>query len=159
MAARGTYFEPNVGLVLQNYLENKARFLGIGNYNEEGFAYMEKGLALNASMIKKAVATPNLKMVLGTDAVAGAHGHNADEIVERVRQGHQQPMDAIASATSLAAKSMRLDKTIGTLAAGYDADLVGLDGDPLTDITAVTRVAFVMKGGKVYKHVAPATTR
>ena len=42
---------------------------------------MEKGLALNAAMIKKAVATPNLKMVLGTDAVAGAHGHNADEIV------------------------------------------------------------------------------
>jgi imidazolonepropionase-like amidohydrolase len=159
MADKGVYFDPNVGVVLQNYLRNKAKYLGIGNYNEEGFAYMEKGLALNASMIKKAVATPNLKMVLGTDAVAGAHGHNADEIVERVRQGHQQPMDAIASATSLAAKSMRLDKTIGTLAAGYDADLVGLDGDPLTDITAVTRVAFVMKGGKVYKHVAPATTR
>jgi imidazolonepropionase-like amidohydrolase len=159
MADKGVYFDPNVGVVLQNYLRNKAKYLGIGNYNEEGFAYMEKGLALNAAMIKKAVATPNLKMVSGTDAVAGAHGHNADEIVERVRQGHQQPMDAIASATSLAAKSMRLDKTIGTLAAGYDADLVGLDGDPLTDITAVTRVAFVMKGGKVYKHVAPATTR
>ena len=45
---------------------------------------MEKGLGLNEAMIKKAVATPNLKMVLGTDAVAGAHGHNADEIVERV---------------------------------------------------------------------------
>jgi imidazolonepropionase-like amidohydrolase len=60
-------------------------------------------------------------------------------------------MDAILSATSLAARSMRLDKTIGTLAAGYEADIVGLDGDPLTDITAVTRVAFVMKGGKVYK--------
>jgi len=98
-------------------------------------------------------------MVLGTDAVAGAHGHNADEIVERVRQGNQKPMDAIVSATSLAARSMRLDKTIGTLAAGYEADLVALDGDPLSDIMAVTRVAFVMKGGKVYKHVAPATTR
>jgi len=159
MADKGVYFDPNVGVVLQNYLRNKAKYLGIGNYNEEGFAYMEKGLALNAAMIKKAVATPNLKMVLGTDAVAGAHGHNADEIVERVRQGNQKPMDAIASATALAAKSMRLDKTIGTLAAGYDADLVGLDGDPLTDITAVTRVAFVMKGGKVYKHIAPATTR
>ena len=93
-------------------------------------------------------------MVLGTDAVAGAHGHNADEIVERVRQGGQKPMDAITSATSLAAKSMRLDKTIGTLATGYEADIVAFDGDPLTDITAVTRVAFVMKGGKVYK--APA---
>ena len=43
MADRGVYFDPNIGLVLQNYLENKAKFLGIGNYNEEGFAYMEKG--------------------------------------------------------------------------------------------------------------------
>jgi imidazolonepropionase-like amidohydrolase len=155
MAAKGVYFDPNVGVVLQNYLTNRAKFLGIGNYNEEGFAYMEKGLALNAAMIKKAAATPNLKMVLGTDAVAGAHGHNADEIVERVRQGNQKPMDAIVSATSMAAKSLGLDQTIGTLAAGYEADLIGLEGDPLTDITAVTRVAFVMKGGRVFK-LAPA---
>ena len=91
---------------------------------------MEKGLALNDAMIKKAVATPKLKMVIGTDAVAGAHGHNADEIVARVRQGGQKPMDAIVSATSLAARSMRLDKTIGTLAPGYEADIVALDGDP-----------------------------
>lgn len=153
MAQKGVYFDPNIGVVLQNYLTNKARFLGIGNYNEEGFTFMEKGLKLNADMIKLAVATPNLMMVLGTDAVAGAHGHNADEIVERVKQGNQKPMDAIISATSLAAKSLGLEKSIGTLAAGYEADLVGLNGDPLTDITAVTRVAFVMKGGKVYKHV------
>jgi len=154
MADKGVYFDPNVGVVLQNYLRNKAKYLGIGNYNEEGFAFMEKGLGLNAAMIKKAVATPNLKLVMGTDAVAGAHGHNADEIVERVRQGGQKPIDAIVSATSLAAKSLRLDKAIGTLAAGYDADLIGVDGDPLSDITAVTRVVFVMKGGTVYKHVA-----
>jgi imidazolonepropionase-like amidohydrolase len=151
MAAKGVYFDPNIGVVLQNYLRHKSKFLGIGNYNEEGFAYMEKGLALNAAMIKKAVATPNLKLVLGTDAVAGAHGRNADEIVERVRLGNQKPMDAIISATSMAATSLGLDKTIGTLAAGYEADLIAVEGDPLTDITAVTRVAFVMKGGKVYK--------
>jgi imidazolonepropionase-like amidohydrolase len=159
MADKGVYFDPNVGVVLQNYLKNKAKFLGVGNYTEEGFAYMEKGLDLNKAMIKKAVATPNLKMVLGTDAVAGAHGHNADEIVERVHQGGQKPMDAIISATSLAAKSLGLDKTIGTLAPGYEADLIAIQGDPLTDISAVTRVAFVMKGGKVYKHVAPGTSR
>jgi imidazolonepropionase-like amidohydrolase len=157
MADKGVYFDPNVGVVLQNYLANKPKFLGIGNYNEEGFAYMEKGLAINAAMIKKAVATPNLKLVLGTDAVAGAHGHNANEIVERVRQGNQKPMDAIISATSMAARSLRLEKTTGTLAPGFEADVVALDGDPLTDITAVTRVAFVMKGGKVYKHVAPGS--
>jgi len=97
--------------------------------------------------------------VLGTDAVAGAHGHNANELVERVRQGNQKPMDAIISATSMSARSLRLDKTIGTIAPGYDADLIAVDGDPTADITAVTRVAFVMKGGTVFKHVAPATTR
>jgi imidazolonepropionase-like amidohydrolase len=159
MAAKGVYFDPNVGVVLQNYLANKEHFLGIGNYNEEGFAYMEKGLKLNADMIKRAVATPKLMMVMGTDAVAGAHGHNADEIVERVRQGNQKPMDAIIGATSLAAKSLRLDKTIGTLAPGYDADLVVVDGDPTTDIAAVTRVIFVMKGGKIYKNVSSGTAR
>src|SRR6476660_276693 len=159
MADKGVYFDPNVGVVLQNYLKNKEHYLGIGNYNEEGFAFMEKGLALNAAMIKKAVATPNLKMVLGTDAVAGAHGHNADEIVERVRQGNQKPMDALISATSMAAKSMHLDKSIGTLAPGYEADIVAIDGDPLTDITAVTRVAFVMKGGTVYKNVSAGSAR
>ena len=159
MASKGVYFDPNVGVVLQNYLKNKAHYLGIGNYNEEGFAYMEKGLKLNADMIKRAVATPKLMMVMGTDAVAGAHGHNADEIVERVRQGNQKPMDAIIGATSLAARSMNLDRTIGTLAAGYEADLVGVDGDPLSDITAVTRAAFVMKGGKIYKNVSAGSAR
>ena len=151
MAEKGVYFDPNVGVVLQNYLRNKTKYLGIQNYTEEGFAYMEKGLSINAAMIKKAIATPNLKLVLGTDAVAGAHGHNADEIVERVRQGNQKPMDAIISATSMSAKSLDMDKTIGTLAPGYEADLIAVDGDPTTDIAAVTRVAFVMKGGKVYK--------
>ncbi len=152
MADKGVYFDPNVGVVLQNYLANKSHYLGIGNYNEEGFAFMEKGLALNEAMIKKAVATPKLMMVIGTDAVAGAHGHNADEIVARVRQGGQKPMDAIVSATSLAARSMRLEKTIGTLAPGYEADIIALDGDPTSDINAVKRVAFVMRAGKVYKN-------
>jgi imidazolonepropionase-like amidohydrolase len=152
MAQNGVYFDPNVGLVLQNYLRNKARFLGIGNYTEEGFAQMEKAIALNNAMIRKAVGTPGLKLVLGTDAVAGAHGRNADELVARVREGGQTPMDAIISATSLAAKSLNLETTIGTLMPGFEADLIAVDGDPMHDITALTRVAFVMKGGKVYKN-------
>jgi imidazolonepropionase-like amidohydrolase len=159
MADKGVYFDPNIGVVLQNYIRNKPHFLGIGNYNEEGFAYMEKGLELNKIMIKKALATPNLMIVMGTDAVAGAHGHNADELVARVKDGGQKPMDAIVSATSLSAKSLRLDKSIGTLAPGYDADLIAVDGDPTTDITALTRVAFVMRAGKVYKNVPASTTR
>jgi len=153
MADKGVYFDPNIGVLLQNYLANKSHYLGIGNYNEEGFAFMEKGLALNEAMIKKAVATPKLMMVIGTDAVAGAHGHNADEIIARVRQGGQKPMDAIVSATSLAARSMRLEKTVGTLAPGYEADIIALEGDPTSDINAVKRVAFVMRAGRVYKNI------
>jgi imidazolonepropionase-like amidohydrolase len=155
MAAKGVYFDPNVGVVLQNYFRNKPKFLGIGNYNEAGFAAMEKGLQINKAMIKKAVATPHLKLVLGTDALSGAHGRNADELVERVRQGDQKPMDAIISATSVAAESLNLQTKIGTIAPGFEADIIGVDGDPTSDITAVTRVAFVMKAGKVYKNVAP----
>jgi imidazolonepropionase-like amidohydrolase len=153
MAERGVYFDPNIGLVLQNYIRNKSKYLGIGTYTEEGFAYMEKAVPINFAMFRKAAATPGLKIVMGTDAVAGAHGHNADELVARVKEGGQKPMDAIISATSLSARSLRLDSVIGTLAPGFEADLIGLDGDPTTDITALTRVAFVMKAGRIYKNL------
>ena len=151
MAERGVYFDPHVGVVMQNYLRNRLRFLGVADYTEASFTGMEQAMRLNAAMIRKAVATPGLKLVMGSDAVAGAHGRNADELVERVRQGRQTTMDAIVSATSLAAESLRLDKTVGRLAPGYQADIIAVDGDPATDITALTRVTFVMREGKVYK--------
>ena len=159
MAERGTYFDPNIGLVLQNYLQNKARFLGIGNYTEEGFASMEKALPINFAMIKEAVKLKDLKLVFGTDAVAGAHGRNAEELIVRVQQG-QPAMDAIISGTSRAAESLQLQDQIGTIAPGLEADLIAVEGDPTEDITALRRVAFVMKGGRVYRNVAassPAT--
>ncbi len=150
LANGGIYFDPNIGLVIQNYLENKPHYMGIGNYNEEGFASMEKALKLGPPMFKMAMNTPGLKMVMGTDAVAGAHGQNAREPIERVKAG-QKPMDAIIGMTSLAAQSMNLDKEIGSIAPGMNADLVAIDGDPLKDITALQRVRFVMHNGKVYK--------
>jgi imidazolonepropionase-like amidohydrolase len=150
LAEKGVYFDPNIGLVTQNYLENKQRFLGIGSYTEEGFAAMEKALALKDAMFGMAIKTPRLKIVHGTDAVAGAHGQNAREIIERVKSG-QKPMDAIIGLTSLAAESMGLDKVTGAIAPGLEADLVAVEGDPLKDITALQRVRFVMKGGKIYK--------
>jgi imidazolonepropionase-like amidohydrolase len=151
MADRGVYFDPNIGLVLQNYIENKAKFMGIGNYNEEGFAYMEKGIPIVTETFKRALKTPRLKIVYGTDAVAGAHGRNIEEAIVRVKDGGQKPMDAIVSLTSLSAESLRMKDQIGAVAAGLQADLVAVDGDPLADITALRRVAFVMKGGTVIK--------
>ncbi len=151
MAERGVYFDPHVGVLMQNYLRNRHRYLGVADYSEASFALMEQAMRINRAMIRKAVATPGLKLVMGSDAVAGAHGRNADELVERVRHGGQKPMDAVVSATSLAAESLGLGKTIGRLSPGYQADIIAVDGDPATDITALTRVRFVMKDGKVYK--------
>jgi imidazolonepropionase-like amidohydrolase len=151
LAARGTYLDPNIGLVKQNYLDNRAKYDGIGNYNAEGFAAMEKAIPVDLAMFKLALATPRLKIVFGTDAVAGAHGRNIEELIYRVQKGGQDPASAIASITSLAAESLGLAGRIGGLAPGMEADLIAVDGDPLKDITALRRVVFVMKGGKVIK--------
>ncbi len=153
LASRGTYFDPNIGLVKQNYLENRARFDGIGNYNAAGFAAMEKAIPTDLAMFKLALATPALKIVFGTDAVAGAHGRNIEELVYRVQRGGQPASAAIISITSLSAGSLGLGATIGSLSPGMDADLIAVDGDPLSDITALRRVVFVMKGGQVVKNV------
>ncbi len=150
LADRGVFFDPNIGLVTQNYLENKARFLGVGNYTEEGFAAMEKALAMKDAMFTAALKTPGLKIVMGTDAVAGAHGQNMREIFERVKAG-QSAAEAIRSLTSVSAESLGLGKEIGSITPGFAADLVAVGGNPLTDINALGRVTFVMKGGTVFR--------
>jgi imidazolonepropionase-like amidohydrolase len=157
MAQHGTFYDPNIGLVLQNYLENKEKFLGIGNYNEQGFAFMEKGEAIVLETFKRALKHKNLKIVYGTDAVAGAHGRNYEEFIVRVRDGGQDPMAALVSVTSLSAESLGLQNSIGSIAVGMEADIVAMDGNPLKDVTAARRVVFVMKGGKVFENLAPGS--
>lgn len=154
MAEHGTFFEPNIGLVSQNYIENKSRFLGIGNYTDDGFRLMEQGIPRKLQMFKRAMAQQGLRVIMGTDATAGAHGQNAREIVYRVQVAGQPPMDAILGATSMAALALGMEDRIGWVAPGMEADLIAVDGDPLRDISALRRVVFVMKGGRVYK--APA---
>ena len=149
MREKGVFFDPNF-LVLHNYIDNKTKYLNIGNYTEEGFAYMEKALPLISDVLKRA-RKHNVKVVFGTDAVAGAHGRNYEEFIYRVKDGGDRPMEAIVSATSVAAASLGLGDKIGTIAPGFEADLVAVEGDPTRDITAVRKVAFVMKAGKIVK--------
>jgi imidazolonepropionase-like amidohydrolase len=156
LARNGTYFDPQAGLVIQNYLDNKAHYLGIGNYNEAGFAAMEKALPEEQALFRRATATPGLKVVFGTDAVAGAQGRNAEEFLFRVRDCGQDAMAAMIGANSLAAEAMGMGDRLGSIASGFDADVIALDGDPVVDITAVRRVVFVMKGGVVYVSRAAA---
>jgi len=153
MAQHGTYYDANIGVVLQNYLENRPKYFGIGNYNAEGFAFMEKGVAIVRETFKRALTHKNLKIIYGTDATAGAHGHNYREFIVRVRDGGMDPMAALISATSLSAESLNLGDQIGSIAPGMQADIVAFDGNPLQDVTAAGRAVFVMKAGKVYENL------
>jgi imidazolonepropionase-like amidohydrolase len=159
MAEHGTYFDPQAGLVQNNYFDHAKEYLGTPGYTEEGFDAMRKVLPSDIAMIKQALATPGLKVVFGTDAVAGAHGHNAEEFIYRVREAGEDPMRALVSANSLAAESMKLQDQVGSIAPGLQADIIAVDGDPLTDITAVRRVVFVMRSGTIYKNTVSERKR
>ena len=156
MAEKGTYLDPQAGLVWENYLLNKEKFVGTPGYPAtlDGFASLETLIPMDHDFMKRAYKIPGLKIVFGSDAVAGAHGRNAEEFVDRVRDAGVDPMTAMVSANSLAAEALGMSDQIGAIAPGLQADIIALDGDPLNDITAVRRVAFVMKGGVVYKSVA-----
>jgi imidazolonepropionase-like amidohydrolase len=156
MAEKGTYFDPQAGLLLETYLLNRDKYIGTPFYpaDKEGFAVFEKILPMNHELMRRAAKTPGLKIVFGTDAAAGAHGRNADEFIDRVRDGGVDPLAAMISANSLGAEALGMADQIGSIAPGLQADIIALDGDPLKDIAAVRRVVFVMKGGVVYKHAA-----
>jgi imidazolonepropionase-like amidohydrolase len=154
MAERGTYLDPQAGLLLATYLEYKDSYLAPPYYTEDGFAAMKGLIPAHQEFIQRAVRIPGLKIVYGTDAVAGGHGRNAEDFINRVSRGGVDPMAAMVSANSLGAGALGMADQIGSIAPGLQADIIALDGDPLKEITAVRRVVFVMKGGTVYKNAA-----
>jgi imidazolonepropionase-like amidohydrolase len=155
MVSRGTYFDPQVGLVLQNYMRFYDTMFGKSNRKTADIAQMTGLLNSNEHIFQEAIHTRGLKILVGTDAVAGAFGHQADEIIARIKLG-QAPMEAIDDATSVNAESLRLGASIGSVAPGYDADIIAVEGDPLTDSATLRQVSFVMKGGTVYKDTVSA---
>jgi len=150
LAARGLFYNPQCGVLLTNYIENRARYEGVSGFDSAAFAMMERLRPTLPKLIQTALAIPSLKLLYSTDATAGAHGRNAEDLVCRVRQAGQSPMDALVTATSRNAIALGLGSEIGTVAPGYQADLIALEGDPLREIEAVRRVIFVMKGGEVF---------
>jgi len=90
-----------------------------------------------------------VKIVFGTDVGAFPHGTNNREFSYMVEYG-MTPIEAIRSATTRAAELLRMEKDLGSIAAGRYADIIAVDGDPLQNIEAIKKVRFVMKGGIVY---------
>jgi imidazolonepropionase-like amidohydrolase len=146
MSERGTIFDPQVCLVFQNYIDHPDAY----GFTDSSLAPLKAAIPTASAMFARAIKTPNLKIVFGTDAVALAHGRNADEFICRVAAG-QSPMAAIVSATSAGAAALGMGDKIGSIANGYEADLIAVDGDPSKDIAATKRVVFVMRNGVRYK--------
>lgn len=91
-----------------------------------------------------------VRIAFGTDSGVSAHGDNAQEFALLVRAG-LTPLEAIQAATVNAAAHLRIQDQAGLIAVGMPADLIAVRGDPLTDVTELERVSFVMKGGTVYR--------
>ncbi|WP_374390081.1 amidohydrolase family protein [Brevundimonas sp.] len=91
-----------------------------------------------------------VKIAFGTDSGVSAHGDNAQEFALLVRAG-LTPLEAVQAATVGAAEHLRIASEAGRIAPGMPADIVAVAGDPLTDVTELERMRFVMKGGVVYR--------
>jgi imidazolonepropionase-like amidohydrolase len=148
MAEHKTLFDPQVCLVFQNYIDNRDVYMRSG-FTEASFKALADAIPVATAMFKRALTTPGLTIVFGTDAVALAHGRNAEELICRVAAG-QKPIDAITSATSVTARAMGLGDSLGVLAPGYAADVIAVRGNPANDIAALRTVSFVMRGGVVF---------
>ena len=147
MKERGTYLVPT--LLAGEYAGGRA---DIRHYPPEIMAKAKMALAGRSASFKKALAM-GVKIAFGTDSGVSPHGINAQEFKLLVDHG-MTPAAALRTATSSAAELLGLTPKIGTLEAGKEADVVAVPGDPLKDITAMERVRFVMKGGKVWRNDA-----
>jgi imidazolonepropionase-like amidohydrolase len=87
-------------------------------------------------------------VVFGTDAAVFEHGRNAQEFALLVEYSGMSPAEAIATATTGAAKLLGMDREIGRIAPGYSADLIAVTGDPLRDVRTLEKVDYVMVRGR-----------
>ncbi|MCH8308549.1 MAG: amidohydrolase family protein [Proteobacteria bacterium] len=146
MKKNGTYYVPTI--LAGDWVAEKAKIDGF-------FPDLVRPKAAAIGPVIKSTFAKAYKagvpIVFGTDSGVSAHGDNAREFALMV-EGGMPPMEAIQSATSVAAKFLGIDDTHGTLEANKQADIVAVPGNPLDDITAMERVSFVMKAGIIYKH-------
>ena len=145
MKERGTYYVPTI--TAGRWVFDRSK--------EDGFfpAVVRPKAAAIGPQIQGTFAKAykaGVKIVFGTDTGVSAHGDNAREFVLMVEAG-MLPLEAIKSATSVAAKFLEIDDRLGSVQVGKIADLVAVPGDPLADISAMRRVNFVMKDGIVHR--------
>ncbi len=141
---RGTYLVMDI--YNDDYILGKAKDFGI----PQEFIDKEKLVGqVQRDNFQKAFRA-GAKMAFGSDSGVYPHGDNGKQFFYMVKYG-MTPAQAIRAATSSAADALNRTKDVGSIEAGKFADIIAVDADPLKDVTALEKVSFVMKGGKVYK--------
>jgi imidazolonepropionase-like amidohydrolase len=145
MKQHGTYFVPTVSA--GRFVAEKSKVAG---YFPAVVAPKAATMGpLIQATLQRAYAG-GVKIAFGTDQGVAPHGDNALEFVYMVEAG-MPPLAAIKSATTVAAQLLGMENDVGSVEAGKFADLVAVPGNPLADISVMTRPNFVMKGGVIYK--------
>ena len=143
MAKRGVTYVPTVDHN-RYYAEHAAEF----GYGDSAVAHLNEYRAKNFETLRRAFRA-GVPIAMGSDAVFTMFGENTRELGWFVKAG-MSPTQALATATTRGAALLGMEKELGAVAPGYYADLVGVLGNPETDISAVIqRVRWVMKGGVV----------
>ncbi len=145
MIEKGTYYVPTISA--GNFVVEKAKI--------EGYfpkIIVPKALTVGAQIFEtfEKAYKRGVPIAFGTDTGVSPHGENAQEFELMVKAG-MKPIEAILSATVTPAKILGMEEQLGTIEAGKLADIIATDGNPIDDISAVRKVSFVMKNGKVYK--------
>ena len=143
MKEKGTYLVPT--LMAGEYAGGRK---ATRQYPPEIAAKAAQALEGRSQAFKRAVAA-GVKIAFGTDSAVSPHGHNAEEFALLVEHG-LSPAAALRT-TATAAALMGIDRMAGTIEVGKQADLVGVPGDALRDISTTEHVRFVMKGGKIVR--------
>jgi imidazolonepropionase-like amidohydrolase len=142
----GAYYVPTLSTV-NGYIERLAA--DPDAYSPEVLPKIRWRISITGQSLQRAVPA-GVKIAFGTDAGVSKHGRNADEFALMVQHG-MTPMSAIQAATVNGADLLGLSAEIGTLEPGKRADIVAVDGDPLTDVAVLTSMDFVMRDGRVYR--------
>ncbi len=152
MVAKGLYYDPTLQRYIEPYMDdNDAKNTG-GKYRM--IPIFEKAAAM-------AAATKGIKFMVGSgaDGSTYAHGTQALDFIALVKYADMPPARVIQSATVVNAEALGWQDQIGSIDKGKYADMIAVSGDPLTDITELQRVKFVMKGGKVITNDLTGGTR
>ena len=149
MKENGTYYVPTISA--GEFVAEKAK---IDGYYPEIIRPKASKIGPQIKSTFERAHMAGVKIAFGTDSGVSYHGDNAREFFY-MTEGGMRPIDAIRSATIVAAELLGIEATLGTLEIGKIADIIAVKGNPLENITTLENVEFVMKNGKIYKQPLP----